>query len=258
MLPFTFFTGNLNEPEKGSSWTWKVLLSLVKTIWQWCQEVILTGLLRRGEGVPGSNRLQEKLQHQSDRKSSRRLMWAWRGMASLGSCFTTQNNTKRLLGACVRELRGPVLVLLHTSWSTRKKGEPTQFADPSYHSTPRQNRKENVNVRDEEWHRQRVFPLKMKQKDWMTESIVTYCLGFFRQHLQNVNDFQLLLFHDGFVKAILLLQLYLTFFSKAFSMWLCMQRQALLIKVYYYLHWCLTSTMWCKQVSLKAVINSCY
>lgn len=61
--------------KKGLSLTWKVLLTLVKKIWQWCQGVILIptpDFSGERRGVPGRGRRQEKLQHQTDRKTRKK------------------------------------------------------------------------------------------------------------------------------------------------------------------------------------------
>lgn len=209
--------------KKGLSWTSKVLLSLVKKIWQWCQGVILiptpdcSGERRGFQAVTDSGRSCSTSQTEKPGDGSCELDVGWLHTVHALWLKTTQNGFGE---QCVRELRGPVLVLLHISRRTRKKGELTYFADPSYHNTPHQKNILTCGMKGGIINS--VFPLKIKQKDWMTEKVVTYCLSLFRQHPQksitwNVNDFQLLLLHDGFFKEFLLLQLYLTFFSNVFA-----------------------------------------
>lgn len=150
MLPFTFFTRNSNEPEK------RVELNL-KGSAQSCEKDLAvvsgsyfntnTGLFRRAEGVPGSDRLREKLQHQSDRKTRRRLMWARRGMASHSSCFMTQNNTKWFLGAMCKGAARPCFSSAAYFTTHLQKRGADLFCGSilPQHTTP----KEHFNMRDE-------------------------------------------------------------------------------------------------------------
>lgn len=94
-----------------------------------------TGLFRGAEGgsrpwqTPGEAAapVREKNQEKT------RLVLARCGMASLGPCFDSKQHKMVIVSNMQRELRGPGLVLLHISRSTRKKkkGELTHFADPS-------------------------------------------------------------------------------------------------------------------------------
>lgn len=66
-----------------------------------------TGLFRRAEGVPGSDRLREKLQRQLDRKTRKKPGSCELDVGWLHSAHAlTQNNTKWLLGViCQRAAR---------------------------------------------------------------------------------------------------------------------------------------------------------
>lgn len=142
-------------------------------------------------------------------------MWAQPGMLHSAHALWLKATQNGYWEQCVRGLWCPVLVLLHISRSTRKNGELTLFADPSA-AKHTKTEKNILMCGMNSGIVNHVALLKIQQKDWMTERVVTYCLSLFRQHRQKsitwyVNDFQDLLLHDRSVKEVLLVQLYLTF-----------------------------------------------
>lgn len=180
-----FLPGTQMSPKKGLSLTWKVLLTLVKKIWQWCQGVILiptpdfSGERRGFQAVADARRSCSTSQTEKPGKNQARVSSTRDGFTRHMLWLKTTQN-----GYCkqyARELQGPGLVLLHISQSTRKKKGSWPILRIHLSTTHHTKREKDIlTCGMKSGIINSVFPFIIKQKDWMTERVVPHCLSLFR------------------------------------------------------------------------------
>lgn len=144
---FFFFLQEIQtSPKKGLSLTWKVLLTLVKKIWQRCQGVILiptpdfSGERRGFQAAADASWSCSTSQTEKPGKNQARVSSMRDGFTRPMLWLKTTQNA--YCKQYARELRGPGLVLLHISRSARKKRGADPFCGSilAQRTTPKEKR----------------------------------------------------------------------------------------------------------------------